>query len=91
LFEETQLKLPPSAFSQVKVYSDPARDHRRHGAAVLSTASAGSQTPKAGDDAGDIRLVAATSVGIQELKDEMAFPDHFMMIRDALISRGLLN
>ncbi len=79
LLEETGLIIDPKDLTLVGVYSDPARDPRRHNISIAYMGRVAGQTPKAGDDA-----KTATFMPI-DLNRPMAF-DHADILRDALKS-----
>ncbi|MCX5699478.1 MAG: NUDIX hydrolase [Candidatus Omnitrophica bacterium] len=77
--EETNLDL--TQVKQFHTYSDPARDPRFHTIGTVFTAKA-KGTPKAGDDAADIKVIK-----ISEIKNlDFAF-DHKKILQDYLESK----
>ena len=79
MMEETGLEL--RNLRQFHVYSNPRRDPRCHCISVVFTAE-GVGTPKAGDDAGDVRLISLDSIP----ETELVF-DHAHILRDFVASR----
>ena len=65
---------------QLHTYSDPARDPRGHTVSTVFLARA-QGTPRAGDDAGDVRCVPLT-----EVSSPLAF-DHERVLADYLAMR----
>uniref|UniRef100_A0A7R9UAX6 Nudix hydrolase domain-containing protein n=1 Tax=Pinguiococcus pyrenoidosus TaxID=172671 RepID=A0A7R9UAX6_9STRA len=63
------------------IYSDPARDQRRHTVSVAYAARI-ADTPIAGDDASDV--VSLTTRQLAEMPDEEFAFDHELIIRDYL-------
>ncbi len=77
--EETSLEL--EELRQFHTYSEPARDPRFHTVTVVFTAK-GKGTPKAGDDAGALKVVKPAEIG----KFNFAF-DHRQVLEDYLKRR----
>lgn len=65
----------------VGVYSDPARDPRRHNVSVAFLIHSTSQQPVGGDDA------ASAAYEVYGAATELAF-DHGQIVKDALLLRG---
>jgi 8-oxo-dGTP diphosphatase len=76
LAEETGLVVRPEALRLVGVYSAPERDPRGHTVSVAFTVQAGGQTPRAGDDAAAVAVIADWGAL------ELAF-DHRRILEDA--------
>lgn len=76
--EETGLDV--ELIRQLHTYSDPARDPRGHTVSTVFLARA-QGTPRAGDDAGDVRCVPLT-----EVSSPLAF-DHERVLADYLAMR----
>jgi O-acetyl-ADP-ribose deacetylase (regulator of RNase III)/ADP-ribose pyrophosphatase YjhB (NUDIX family) len=74
--EETNLDL--IQLKQFHIYSDPARDPRFHTISTVFTAKA-KGTPKAGDDAAEIKVIKSSQIN----KLEFAF-DHKQILQDYL-------
>ncbi len=74
MMEETGLEL--ADLRQFHVYSDPKRDPRWHCVSVVFTAR-GIGGPRAGDDAGEVRLVRPDDV-----RDSELVFDHARILRD---------
>lgn len=78
--EETSLEVRD--LRQFRVYSDPARDPRRHTITTVFIARA-EGTPRAADDAADARLVDPAAIA-----EPLAF-DHGRIIADYLAHKGI--
>jgi len=76
--EETSLDVTLTAL--LGVYSDPARDPRRHTASVVYVAEARGE-PRAGDDAGHVAVFA-----LDKLPDTLCF-DHARILSDYRVYR----
>ena len=83
--EETSLDI--EILGQLKTYSEPERDPRQHVISTVFLATAYGQTPKAADDAKNIKLFDLT-----DLPKELAF-DHTQILNDFiyLVENGLLE
>jgi 8-oxo-dGTP diphosphatase len=81
LQEETGLIINPKDLALVGVYSDPARDPRRHCVGISYLGYVSNQVPKAADDAKAAMFVA------DYMNIEMAF-DHKKILDDALKLRA---
>lgn len=58
LLEETGLEAAPDALRLVGIYSDPKRDPRGHCVSAAFTVRLADGSPKAGDDAAEVELIA---------------------------------
>ena len=83
--EETSLTI--DVLGQLKTYSDPERDPRQHVISTVFIATAYGQTPKAADDAKNIKLF-----DLNNLPTELAF-DHTTILDDFnyLVENGLFE
>lgn len=84
LLEETGLRVDPHELTLVGVYSNPARDPRRHNVSIAYMARVTGQTPKASDDAKTAALMPI------DMSRPMAF-DHADILKEALAVRKRQN
>eukprot|EP01063_Lacrimia_lanifica_P038499 TRINITY_DN8213_c0_g1_i2.p1 TRINITY_DN8213_c0_g1~~TRINITY_DN8213_c0_g1_i2.p1 ORF type:complete len:225 (+),score=61.90 TRINITY_DN8213_c0_g1_i2:67-741(+) len=77
--EETGLTL--HGWRQIRTYSNPDRDTRRHTVSVAFEAAAFDQTPVAKDDVRACRTYSLAEVQTPNMQQRMAF-DHGKMVRD---------
>ena len=75
--EETSLEIEPIEI--LGVYSDPARDPRRHVLTVVFVAIITGGSEQASDDAADLQWVELA--GVEKMKDKIAF-DHARILAD---------